>query len=158
MSDPTSAAHEKWGGALGAGYQIVPNVLLQAQTKLGLDCVDCVILLNLRLHWWSKERLPFPPPALIANRIGVSRRTVERRLAKLEKRGWIKRLPAEGGNDGTPKIRRFVMSGTAERLSDAARLGVSQRDYRASRKTDRRALVAPSPQKLLARPNYEREL
>lgn len=56
-----SALVEKWGSALNAGFQVVPNVLLRAQSRLNLDAVDVVILLNLNLHWWQKDSLPGAP-------------------------------------------------------------------------------------------------
>ena len=87
----------KWGSSVQSGYQLVPNVLFRAQSRLSLDATDVVVLLNLSLHWWGADRLPFPPPAVIANRMGVSRRTVERRLERLEREGFLKRVPAEGG-------------------------------------------------------------
>lgn len=121
----------KWGSALDAGFQVIPNVLLRAQSRLNLDAVDVVILLNLNLHWWQKESLPYPPPALIARRMGVSRRTVERRIFRLQKDGWLKRLPAVGEGE-EQKIRRYDLSGLVERLQAAAVVGLSQRNYRAT--------------------------
>ena len=119
----------KWGSALNAGFQVVPNVLLRAQSRLNLDAVDVVILLNLNLHWWTEDRLPYPPPTLIAARMGVSRRTVERRILRMQKEGWLERLPAEG-NKEKRKIRKYDLSGLVERLKEAAVIGVSQRNYR----------------------------
>src|SRR5689334_11942338 len=78
-------AATKWGSALEAGFQIIPNVLIRGQAKLGLDPLDVVILLNLNMHWWTPGDLPYPQPRVIANRIGVSIRTVERRLEALER-------------------------------------------------------------------------
>lgn len=124
-----SALRDKWGSALNAGFQVIPNVLFKAQSKLSLDAVDCIILLNLNLHWWEKDKLPYPRPALIARRMGVSRRTIERRLFRLEKAGWLKRLPADA-SDGQPKARKYDLSGTVQRLQQAAIIGVNQREYR----------------------------
>src|SRR6266852_8885595 len=124
-----SALADKWGSALNAGFQVIPNVLIRAQSQLGLDAVDCVILLNLNLHWWRKHNLPYPPPALIARRMGVSRRTIERRLFRLEKGGWLKRLPADE-SDSQPKVRKYDLSGMVQRLQQAAIIGVTQREYR----------------------------
>jgi hypothetical protein len=123
------AIANKWGSALDAGFQIVPSVLIKAQSRLGLDAVDCMILLNLNLHWWQRDNLPYPPPALIARRMGVSRRTVERRLFRLQKTGWVKRLPADGMS-GQPKVRKYDLSGMVERLQEAAIIAVNQREYR----------------------------
>jgi hypothetical protein len=127
-----SAVSEKWGSALSAGFQVVPNVLLRAQSRLGLDAVDTIILLNINLHWWQKDSLPYPPPALIANRMGVSRRTVERRIFRLQKDGWLKRLPAPEGGEGI-KIRKYDLTGLVERLRSAAVTGLGQRSRRGRR-------------------------
>jgi hypothetical protein len=124
-----SAVAEKWGSALSAGFQVIPSVLIRAQSQLHLDAVDCMILLNLNLHWWQKENLPYPPPTLIARRMGVSRRTIERRLFRLQKAGWVHRLPADGKN-GQLKIRKYDLSGMVQRLQEAAVIGVNQREYR----------------------------
>lgn len=123
-----SAAADKWGSALTAGFQIIPSVLIRAQNQLGLDAVDCVVLLNLTLHWWKKDALPYPPPALIARRMGVSRRTIERRLLRLQEAGWLERLPAEG-IDGQLVVRKYDLSGMVRRLQHAAIIGLHQRDY-----------------------------
>lgn len=124
-----SVLADKWGSALNAGFQTIPNVLISAQSQLGLDAVDCMILLNLNLHWWRKEDLPYPPPALMARRMGVSRRTIERRLFALQKAGWLKRLPADR-SDGQPKVRKYDLSGMVQRLQEAAIISVNQREYR----------------------------
>jgi hypothetical protein len=59
--------------------------LFQAQSSLAIDPVDLVILLNISLHWWGASSLPYPAPSRIAARMGVSRRTIERRLISLER-------------------------------------------------------------------------
>ena len=122
----------KWGGAAKAGYQLVPNVLFRAQKKLGLDAVDVVILLNLSLHWWSPTNLPFPPPAAIANRMGLSRRTVERRIKNLEKKELIRRTPSQV--EGVPQRRRYELGGLVERLGVAASDGLFLRDLEKRRR------------------------
>jgi hypothetical protein len=128
-----SALADKWGSALNAGFQVIPSVLIKAQSRLGLDAVDCMIILNLNLHWWRKDTLPYPAPALIARRMGVSRRTIERRLFRLQKGGWVKRLPSEG-RDGQPNVRRYDLSGLVQRLQHAAVIAVNQREYRSRAK------------------------
>ena len=119
----------KWGIAGRAGYQLVPNVLLRAQKHLEIDAVDVVILLNLSLHWWGPFNPPFPSPARISERMGVSRRTVERRLETLEKRGFLKRLPPTAPAEGKPKVRSFELSGLVEKLENAAMTGLVQREF-----------------------------
>lgn len=67
-----SGAAAKWGDALSMGFAIIPGVLIRAQAKLELDALDLAILLNLILHWWTPKDWPYPPPRILANRIGVS--------------------------------------------------------------------------------------
>ena len=150
-STDRSAVVDKWGSALNAGFQVIPSVLIRAQSNLRLDAVDCMILLNLNLHWWQKDNLPYPPPALIARRMGVSRRTIERRLFRLQRAGWLERLPADG-KDGQPKIRKYDLSGMVRRLQEAAIIGVNQREYRKrveSKGDSRRKLPSGSGRKPL---------
>ena len=125
----TDSQLKKWGIATKAGFQVVPNVLFRAQQHLGIDCVDVVILLNLSLHWWGSENLPFPTPALMAQRMGISKRTIERRIQNLQKRGFINRLPARALADGKPKVRKFDLSGLVEKLESAALVGLAKRQF-----------------------------
>jgi len=110
----------------------VPNVLFRAQKLLGLDAADVVILLNLSLHWWGPTNLPFPSPAAIANRMGLSRRTIERRIKKLEKRELIRRTPSQV--DGVPQRRRYELAGLVERLGVAATDGLFLREIEKRRR------------------------
>jgi DNA-binding transcriptional ArsR family regulator len=116
---------DKWGSALAAGWQVVPNVLVRAQAQLGLDAVDVAVLLNLNMHWWRKEDFPYPRPTIIAKRMGVSKRTVERRIEKLVKAGLLERLPLT--KEG--KLRQYKLDGLVNRLQGAAAVGLAQREY-----------------------------
>src|SRR5262249_17880715 len=60
------------------------------QQALGLDPVDVVVLLNLTSFWWFRDQPPFPRSNIIAQRMGVSARTVQRVLKKLERLGYIR--------------------------------------------------------------------
>lgn len=84
---------ERWGQALAGGFQVVPNELFRLQRMLGLSSHQVVILLNLSMHWWKKKNLPFVGPNIIAKRMGVSRRTVERQLKELCDKGLVQRKP-----------------------------------------------------------------
>lgn len=119
-------AAAKWGEALDAGFQIVPNVLVRGQAKLGLDALDVVILLNVNMHWWRPEDLPFPQPRVIANRAGVSTRTVERRLEELERKGILHRLAPEKPLKQLTR-RRIDLSGLVSRLQAFARKNLTMR-------------------------------
>lgn len=121
----TGTPHEtKWGSAVSSGrngYQLLPDVLLRGQTRLGLDSTDMVVLLNILMHWWEREpdKLPHPRAVTIAKRIGASTRTVERHIDRLAKKGLVKWQAPEARNDG-PNIRRFNLQGLVAKLQALA--------------------------------------
>lgn len=144
VAGPDDAQLRKWGLAGRAGFQVIPNVLFRAQKELEIDPIDVVILLNLTLHWWGPENLPFPSPALISQRMGISRRTVERRLGELERKGLIKRLKASAPAEGKPKVRKFELAGLVKRLETAALTGLAQREF-VKRRKQQGLLTSGSP-------------
>ncbi len=89
--------HRKWGKAVSVGFQAVPDVLLKNQHELRLSAIELVVLLNILMHWWYSEFLPFPRPTAIAKRMGVGVRTVQRATSKLEKLGLITRKKGKAG-------------------------------------------------------------
>ena len=119
------AAQQKWGNALLAGFQAVPNILVLEHKQMKLDPVDVLILLNLNMHWWSANDHPYPKASLIAERVGVTKRTIERRLKTLEKKKLIERLPVE--MRGRTPVRRFRLAGLVEELSKRAEKNVAAR-------------------------------
>lgn len=147
---------KKWGAAGRAGYQLVPNVLFRAQQHLELDSMDVVILLNLSLHWWGPHNLPFPSPQIIANRMAVNRRTIERRLDVLERKGLIKRLKPVAAAEGKPKVRKFELTGLVERLEKAALQGLAQRDFVKRQKQERLTTESPGSSVRIERHKQQR--
>jgi Helix-turn-helix domain len=82
----------KWGRTLvEAGWLGFPSVILQRQKDLGLDAIDINILFHLADHWWQPDNPPFPGKQTIADRIGITPRTVQRRIAALESMHLIER-------------------------------------------------------------------
>jgi DNA-binding MarR family transcriptional regulator len=75
--------------------------------------VDVVVLLNMNMHWRQKRDFPFPRPAIIAKRMGISKRTVERRIGKLVKAGLLERLPVtKEGHLRRYKLNELTLSRT----------------------------------------------
>lgn len=139
---------EKWGDALGSGFQVIPNILLRSQKALGLKTTDIVVLLNLTAHWWTKEDRPYISPSNIAKRIDVSTRTVERHLKSLEKKGFLKRCKALR-KDGGIYIRHYDLQPLVKKLEEASNsaldLRVRQKQFRSLSDTERAALAKQSP-------------
>ncbi len=86
---------EKWGNAVGkgglTGYLALPEVLVRGQHRLGLNSTEMMVLINILLHWWYPEKMPFPSNQKIAKRMGVDPRTVQRACKTLEDKKLIKR-------------------------------------------------------------------
>jgi len=108
----------KWGDARLAGFQPVPDVLFIKQQALGLDPLDVVVLLNLTLFWWFRDQPPFPRSSIIAQRMGVSARTVQRVFKKLERLGYIRRGQWRDGNGDTKPA--MYLDGLLEALAKVA--------------------------------------
>ena len=89
---PVDTIAERWGSAVDAGFVAVPNALVRAQDKLGLSPTDLVVLLNILMHWWHRDRRPTPRSTAIAKRSGIGHRTVQRSLRRLEKLGLLQRI------------------------------------------------------------------
>lgn len=92
---------KKWSKELmAAGWTAVPSVIIERQKVLGLDSLDMNILLHLSTYWWTHDNKPHPSKKTIADAIGVTPRSVQRRIAALEKHGLIKReerrVPGKG--------------------------------------------------------------
>lgn len=43
-------------------------------------------------HWWDGDEMPFPSKKRLGERIGVSEKTVQRAVAKLESEGSVRRV------------------------------------------------------------------
>lgn len=120
------AAQEKWGASADAGFQIVPDTLFRCQKLLGLDAIDVVIILNITLHQWYDD-LPYPRPSIIAKRMAISTRTVERHIESLEKRGFMRRLPSRAKRG--KMIRPFDLSGLKSKLERYATVNLERRGH-----------------------------
>ncbi|MFQ3245582.1 MAG: DNA-binding MarR family transcriptional regulator [Arenicella sp.] len=84
-----------------------------------IDNTSMVVLLNVLMHWWEADNLPHPGASMIATRMGVDKRTVERSLKKLQKKGIIVRLAKEQDHRGQ-SIRRIDPSNLVRRLENYA--------------------------------------
>lgn len=112
-------AVEKWGDAAEAGFQTVPDILLKKQVELGLSATDMLVLLNVTVHWWYKERMPFPRTSTIAARMGVDARTVQRSLKKMVALGLVTREVVETENGDSQYV--VDLENLVARLGDYAR-------------------------------------
>lgn len=91
-SKPVSIITEFWGEkAARHGWTAIPNSLLMLQNELDLNPTEFCILLNILMHQWPSDgrSVSFPAIITIASRIGVTKRTVQRGILELEKKGVL---------------------------------------------------------------------
>ena len=83
---------KKWTKTLmDAGWTVFPSVIIENQKQLGLDAVDVNILLHLASKWWKAEGKPYPSKGTIALAMNLDPRTIQRRIARLEAAGYVRR-------------------------------------------------------------------
>lgn len=104
----------KWGKTLTkAGFTALPNIIFERQQALRLDALDLNILLHLAGYWWEPDNLPRPSKETLAKAIGVHPRTIQRRIAELEKWKYIKRIERKAAcGDNLPN--EYDLSGLIE--------------------------------------------
>lgn len=86
----TSSTEKIWGSKVyGYGYAAVPSILLQAQRKLGLNNTQLVICIQLLDYWHDPSRKPFPSKRDLAERMGVTEKTIQTNVKDLENRNLI---------------------------------------------------------------------
>lgn len=90
--DKLRVNEKKWSKTLmDAGWSAFPNIIIEKQAALGLDALDMNIILHLVQYWWLQDNLPHPSVGTIAQAIGVTDRTIQKRIKSLEELGLVKR-------------------------------------------------------------------
>lgn len=113
---------ERYGDAGKAGWSPLPDVLLFNQRKLELNSEDLNVLLNMMAHYYSPGAMPFVRPNVIAKRMGVSTRSVQRSITRLRKKNLIAKASGPKRqviHDLTPLIAKLRPL-AQERLADRA--------------------------------------
>jgi len=91
--DNRRTSERKFGKpVMDLGFCIVPSLLMQAQARLGINSAQFNIIMHLADIWWDHERKPFPSKKLLADRIGLSERQIQRHIAELELSGIVTRI------------------------------------------------------------------
>ena len=123
---------KKWSPeVMEAGWVALPSIILEKQQAIGLTPTDVNILLHLFSYWWTAENKPYPSKASLAAAIGVEPRTVQRRIAAMERAGLIwreERRTSKNGSDTNryhfdgliQAVKRFAQEKTALRNQQKA--------------------------------------
>lgn len=126
-ADSQAQIRAKWGKAVGqgglTGFLALPEILVRAQSKLELSSTEMMVLINVLLHWWYADRMPFPSNVVIAKRIGINPRTVQRSLESLERKKLVERKVKrfyDDKNNCHSSHREIDLTELVKRLSDYA--------------------------------------
>ena len=77
-----------------------------------------LVLLNVLMHWWYRDQKPFPRSTTIARRMGVTVRTVQRALERLEEARLLLREKGENGEsylNPAPLVARLSAIANADK-------------------------------------------
>jgi len=87
-----SSTEKIWGKSiLKHGYTAVPSILIKAQKRIGINSTQMNIIIQLLDYWIEPTRKPFPTKKAIAERIGITPKTVQINIRALEQAGLIRR-------------------------------------------------------------------
>ena len=112
------ASEKKWGKqVVELGFCIVPSLLLRAQQRLGLNPTQLAVLMQLCDFWWDDARKPHPGKKLLAERLGLSERQVQRYIAELEQAGLVERIERYAAHGGK-MTNTYDLSGLVARLQE----------------------------------------
>lgn len=120
ISKATQESTKKWGkDVMREGFTIFPAILFRGQQRLGLNSTQMMVLIHLADYWWQKDNSPRPAMKTIAERMGISRRQLQRYMGELEQAGLVKRIERKAHNQGKLP-NEFDLSGLVERLKKLA--------------------------------------
>ncbi len=132
------ASEKKWGKqVMELGFCIVPSLLLRAQQRLGLNPTQLAVLMQLCDFWWEDARKPHPGKKLLAERLGLSERQVQRYIAELEQAGLVERIERRASHGGK-MTNTYDLSGLVVRLK---KLEPEFRKVEEDVKTERKAVA-----------------
>jgi predicted transcriptional regulator len=110
----------KWGqGVIDHGWVAVPSALIFLQGTLTISPNAMNVLLNLLLHWWGEES-PYPSQVAIANRIGISKRTVQRAVQELQEAGLLIKIPTQAQSEKFRGRNLYDLSPLVRKLQELA--------------------------------------
>lgn len=115
----TNETSKKWGlPVLDLGFTIVPSLLLKAQARLDLTAQELVVLLQIIDHWWDADNWPYPGKAILAERLNLSTKQIQRHTASLEKKGILTKKQRYGAKHKGKLSNEYNLSGLVSKLKE----------------------------------------
>ncbi|ADM08783.1 hypothetical protein PB2503_03542 [Parvularcula bermudensis HTCC2503] len=113
----SKASERKWGKpVMDLGFCIVPSLLLRAQNRLGLNPTQLAVLMQLCDFWWDDARKPYPSKETLSERLGLSKRQLQRYIADLEQAGLVTRIERHHAGHGGKLSNIYDLSGLVAKL------------------------------------------
>lgn len=135
---------KKWSKELmEAGWTVFPTILLEKQATLGLSPVDVNILLHLVSYWWTAENKPHPSKKTIAAAMGITPRTVQRRIAAMEGAKLIQRQERRISKEGS-KTNLYHFDGLIKEAKPFAIEKIKVREQRRAEDEKRKRSKRPN--------------
>ena len=76
---------------MGHGYTGVPNIMMRAQSLLGLNLAQFNVLIQLLSYYINPKRPPYPTKRELRTRIGLSDTTPKKYLREIKQAGFVRR-------------------------------------------------------------------
>lgn len=130
----------KWRTSLDMGWTVIPSALLRGLPRLHLGANDLATLICLIDYWWAPESAPWPSKRALAERLGVSQKTIQRSLRRLQEEKLIvseARHSASGGQTSN----RYDLGPLVKRLEEIV---VDMKKAALDAETAKRAATRPS--------------
>lgn len=138
QAEQIKVIEKRWSKPLTkAGWTALPNIILDKQAALELEPIDVNILMQIAKHWWQADSAPFPAIETLADAIGVTSRTIQRRIAKMEKAQLIERNTRYYTRGGQ-RSNAYTFKGLIARCTPFAEEAIAERERR---KTKERARI-----------------
>lgn len=134
----------KWSrNLMAAGWTAMPSIILERQRAFDLDAVDVNILLHIVRHWWRADELPFPSKRIIAEAMNVDPRTVQRRIAAMERDGLLRRKKRYNTETRRQKSNEYDLSGLIEAAQPYAKEKIDAKEDAKKKKDEQRLRKRP---------------
>ena len=144
---PMATNRKKWThDILSAGWTLVPNVLIERQAELKLSPLDLNIILHLLARWWVPEIRPRPAKSTIAKAMNVSTKTVQRRIAAMERAGLLERLSRPRSNNMVEMTNIYDLTGLIKAAKPfALQMSEEKAEKRRTRRAQESAVIISNP-------------
>lgn len=139
-TEETKLLDQKWGKkTMEVGYTVLPVALLRGQARLKIGMNELAVLVHLIDHWWKPDGMPYPKKQTIAERLGISPKTVQRAIVNLEREGLLIRKERYSNATKGRTSNEYDLSPLVDRLQPIANdMAAAAAEAKAKRKAAER--------------------